>query len=332
MPTEQQHLQPQSLSSPPLPRTIRGGQHVSGDVWRSAFKETKADRLAKFLGWFSVGLGITEVVFPKTLAKAIGAPKRPMLTRLMGLREITAGVGILNTPQPAAWVKARVWGDAIDLAMLMRSYGSDDSGALRLTGATAMVAGVAALDVICAKELSQGPAAVMESASTPGAVYAEASFAINKSPEECYRFWRNPENLPRFMKYLESVRVTGERTSHWSVKLGNRTAQWNSEITSDTPNEEIAWQSTPGSTIETSGSVRFEPRLSGPGAIVRVAMQYTPPGGQLMSLINPLMETVSEHQLREDLRHLKNLMESGEIATTTGQSSGRKSEQQGERQ
>jgi uncharacterized membrane protein len=78
--------------------------------------------------------------------------------------------------------------------------------------------------------------------------------------------------------------------------------------------------------------VRFEPRLSGPGAIVRVAMQYTPPGGQLMSLINPLMETVSEHQLREDLRHLKNLMESGEIATTTGQSSGRKSEQQGERQ
>jgi uncharacterized membrane protein len=329
MPTEEQ-LNSQSTGLQLTPRTIRGGQHVSGDIWRSAFKETNADRLAKFLGWFSIGLGITEVMFPRSVAKAIGAPKHPMLTRLMGFREIAAGVGILNTPQRAAWVKARIGGDAIDLALLMRSYGAEDSGPMRLTGATAMVAGVTALDIVCAQQLSKGPAAAMESAAKPGTVRAEASFAINKSPEECYRFWRNPENLPQFMKYLESVRVTGDRTSRWNLKLGGRTAEWDSQIISDTPNEEIAWQSMPGSTIETSGSVHFEPRLSGPGSIVRVAMQYTPPAGQLLALINPLMETVSEYQLREDLRHLKNLMETGEIPTTAGQPSARKN--QGERQ
>ena len=326
MPTEQQ-LQSQSTSLQLAPRNLRGGQHVSGDVWRSAFKETSAARLTKFLGWFSIGLGVTELMFPVSLAKAIGTPKHSLLTRLMGLREIAAGVGILTTPTPRYWVKARIAGDAIDLGLLLRSYGAEESGPVRLTGATAMVAGVTALDVLCANELSKGPGAAMESTVKPGTVRAEASLAINKPPEECYRFWRDPENLPQFMKYIESVRTTGDRTSHWTLKLAGRSVEWDSEITSDTPNEELSWRSLPGAPVETSGSVRFEPRLSGPGSIVRVASQFTPPGGQFLALANPILETISEHQLREDLRHLKSLLEAGEIPTTKGQTSGRKGDQ-----
>jgi len=214
----QEELQSQSSAiAPSAPRSIRGGQHVSGDVWRSAFKETKADRLAKFLGWFSIGLGMTELLFPNDLAKAIGTPRRPTLTRMMGLREIAAGVGILCTPVPKSWMKARVAGDAVDLALLFRSYGARRSRPARITGATAMVAGVTALDIYCANQLSTEPAAVMQSGSKSGAVRTEASISINKSPEECYGFWRHLENLPQFMQHLETVKCEGDR-SHWWPK------------------------------------------------------------------------------------------------------------------
>ena len=116
---------------------------------------------------------------------------------------------------------------------------------------------------------------MMQNGTQTGAVRAEASLAINKSPEECYRFWRKLENLPQFMKYLDAVQVTGEKTSHWTLRISpTRVAEWDAEITADTPNEEIAWRSLPGATLATSGSVRFDPRLSGPGVIVRVATEY----------------------------------------------------------
>jgi uncharacterized membrane protein len=298
---------------------------VSGDIWGSAFKETRADRLATFLGWFSAGIGMTALLFPKTLAKAIGAPRHSVLTRAMGLRELVVGAGILSTRRPAGWIKARLASDALDLAVLMRTYGTRGSGPIRLTGATAMAAGITTLDLICANELSKGPAAVMESAAKPGVIRAEASMAINKGPEECYRFWRQLENLPKFMKYLESVETTSERASLWRVKLGaKRMAEWECVITRDTPYEEISWQSVGRAALDTNGMVRFEPRLSGPGAIVRVTMQYTPPTARFLVLADPVLEIVSEHQLKEDLRRLKSLMETGEIPTIEGQPSGRR--------
>src|SRR5216117_2006610 len=51
----------------------------------------------------------------------------------------------------------------------------------------------------------------------PG-VWVRKSITVRRSPDEVYRFWRNFENLPRFMKHLESVRVTGSRRSHWKAK------------------------------------------------------------------------------------------------------------------
>jgi hypothetical protein len=107
--------------------------------------------LATGLGWFSIGLGLAEMLAPRDVAKTSGmASRRARLLPLMGAREFAAGVGILASEDPTGWLWARVAGDAIDLAMLGSEFSSDDSDAERVTAATAAVVGVTILDVIAA--------------------------------------------------------------------------------------------------------------------------------------------------------------------------------------
>src|SRR4051794_17786283 len=79
------------------------------------------DSLAQFLGWFSIGLGSAQLAAPRLLCKIVGAGDEglaPRVMRLMGLRELTHGTGILVRPRPTAWVRSRVAGDALDLSLL----------------------------------------------------------------------------------------------------------------------------------------------------------------------------------------------------------------------
>ncbi len=155
-------------------------------------------------------------------------------------------------------------------------------------------------------------------------VKVRRSVILNKSPEEIYRFWRNFENLPRFMNHLESVHKIDENRSRWRVKgPAGMNIEWDAEIISERPNEMIGWRSLPGATVDNAGSVRFEPAPGGRGTVVRVQLQYNPPGGRLGSAIARLFGEEPDQQLQEDLRRLKQLMEAGEIPTTEGQPSGR---------
>jgi hypothetical protein len=114
-----------------------------------------ATKLARALGWFSLGLGLTEAVFPKALGRAIGMRRHPRLLRLYGLREITAGIGVLASGRPGPWMWARVAGDALDLTALGSGLGPSNARRERTALATAAVAGVTALDIFCALKLSQ---------------------------------------------------------------------------------------------------------------------------------------------------------------------------------
>src|SRR6266508_6908345 len=106
-------------------------------------------------------------------------------------------------------------------------------------------------------------------------LHVEHSVTIDRPAEELYRFWRDFENLPRFMKHLESVRATGDRSSHWAAKApAGRTVEWDAEITDDRPNELIAWRSLEGSDVDSVGTVRLERAPGGRGTIVRVEMRY----------------------------------------------------------
>ncbi|HEX8474725.1 MAG TPA: SRPBCC family protein [Pyrinomonadaceae bacterium] len=155
-------------------------------------------------------------------------------------------------------------------------------------------------------------------------VKVEKSVTINRSPEELYRFWRNFENLPRFMHHLESVHVTGEKTSHWVAKApAGGSVQWNAEIYNEKENELIAWRSLEGSDVDNAGSVHFQPATGGRGTHVKVSVKYDPPGGVVGATIAKLFGEEPSQQIQEDLRRFKQLMETGETPTTEGQTSGR---------
>jgi len=156
--------------------------------------------------------------------------------------------------------------------------------------------------------------------------HAESSFAINCSPEQAYQFWRNFENLPRFMRNLESVRVTDDRHSEWNAmgRFGMR-IHWSAEIVDEKENEWIVWRSLPGSDMDCRGSVHFRPAAAGRGTIVTAAMQYSPPAGAVGKALATMVGKDPEFMLREDLRRFKALMEAGEVPNIEGQTHGPRS-------
>ena len=112
-------------------------------------------KVATGLGWFSIGLGVAELLAPQPLDKALGLENRTGLIRFYGLREMAAGVGILSQMRPTAgWLWARVGGDALDLATLGAAYGQNPTKRTAIGVAIGSVVAVTILDVICAQRLS----------------------------------------------------------------------------------------------------------------------------------------------------------------------------------
>lgn len=151
----------------------------------------------------------------------------------------------------------------------------------------------------------------------------ETAMTIQRSPEELFRAWRDLENLPVFLEHLHSVRDTGVGKSHWIAHGPVGNVEWDAEIISERPNELLAWQSLPGSTLDTAGSVRFDELFpKDRGTVVRILLQYDPPGGGIVESVARLFGSGFEHSVREDLRRFKQIMEAGEVPTTAGQPSG----------
>jgi len=115
---------------------------------------------------------------------------------------------------------------------------------------------------------------------------ARVSFAINCEPETAYRMWRGLEDLPIFMRHLESVRGRGDGRSEWTAigPMGKR-LRWNAEITEDRYNEFLAWRSTQDSDFQNWGSVEFRRAPGNRGTIVTAEMEYAPPGGALGNFV-----------------------------------------------
>jgi uncharacterized membrane protein len=152
----------------------------------------------------------------------------------------------------------------------------------------------------------------------------EKSVTINQSPEELYRFWRNFENLPRFMDHLESVTVLDQQLSHWVVKApAGMNVEWDAQIINEKENEMIAWRSLEGATIPNAGSVHFKAAPEGRGTILKVEINYDAPGGALTAAIARLFGEEPGQQVQEDLRRLKQILETGEATVAEAQPSAR---------
>jgi uncharacterized membrane protein len=194
--------------------------------------------------------------------------------------------------------------------------------ALALTGGALVVRGVSGY---CPVNQAIGRDATPPKAT---GLQITRSVTINRPRPEVYSFWRQLENLPRFMKHLKEVRQLDPKRSHWEARLPGDvgTLDWEAEITAEEPNTRLAWQSLPGSEIENAGEVRFQDAPGDRGTELHAVISYRPPAGALGKAAASLFNEVFEQLVKEDLRRVKRLLETGELPTIEGQPAGRTQE------
>jgi uncharacterized membrane protein len=159
------------------------------------------------------------------------------------------------------------------------------------------------------------------------------SVTINKPREEVYQFWRKLENLPQFMRHLESVTQQDNLRSHWVARLDSENklakalpkVEWDAEIVEEEENSRLVWRSVPGATVDNSGEVRFVDAPGGRGTEVHATILYRAPEGIVGEAVMKLLNPAFKQMVKEDIRRFKRLMETGEIPTNEGPS-GRKPE------
>jgi hypothetical protein len=145
---------------------------------RPRASQDSADALARGLGWFSIALGLAEVLAPRRLTRSLGMRGHENLVRAYGFREIVTGVGILASRDPKPWIWGRVGGDALDVATLAGALESGNPKRENVGLAMGAVAGVAALDLYCAQALSAA-----EEARRPTVDYSNRS-GLPRTPDQ----------------------------------------------------------------------------------------------------------------------------------------------------
>ena len=302
-------------------RRQNGGGHQ-----QTRSQDGNAEQLARLLGWFSIGLGIAEIVAPRQLSEMIGVEYKPGVFRLLGLREIGHGIGILSQEQPAGAVWSRVAGDMLDLALLGSQLDSDNPQREKTLAATMSVLGVTAVDLYTAKSLSRrsngggssrangGRGSSRDMVRSSRGIKVKSAVTIGRPIGEVYGFWRNFENLPRFMSHLQSVEVLDGQRSHWTaVGPANMRVEWDAETVEDRPEDLISWRSLPGGQVDTAGYVRFRQAPGNRGTEVLVEMRYDPPGGVVGASIAKLFGESGQEVVSRDLQAFKNVLETGEV-------------------
>ncbi len=146
------------------------------------------------------------------------------------------------------------------------------------------------------------------------------SITVNKPRNEVYAFWRRLEQLPLFMKHLESVEQTTGTNSRWKAHIPGAPGAitWNAEIVKDEPGAELSWNSLPGSMIENAGKIEFKDGIADTTEIDAV-LSYRAPlgiaGEGIARALNPLFEDM----VRQDLLNFKYYIEANEILAEENQ-------------
>lgn len=160
-------------------------------------------------------------------------------------------------------------------------------------------------------------AALQTLPETRGDTLIGRTVTINRPRAELYAYWRDFARLPTFMHNVERVDVLSPTRSHWVVKApGGRTVEWDALVTEEKEGELIAWASTEDADVPNSGRIEF--RDAGDrGTIVTATIVYDPPAGVVGRLIAKMFQREPAIQARRDLRRFKQLMETGEVATSS---------------
>jgi uncharacterized membrane protein len=226
------------------------------------------DSLAQFLGWFSIGLGTAQVAAPRTLCKLVGASGdglAPRLMRLMGVREISHGTGILIRPRPTMWLWSRVAGDVVDLSLLAL-VGVKNRRA-RTVVAIADVLAVTVSDVYEARFLSR------KSGPVRSGMVIRKSVTVNRPRDEVEQAWQDAVDIRRKVE-------------------------------------------------DAGGSTRFAAAPGDRGTELIVELEYDPPAGDLGAAAHKLTGRDLPTQLSDDLRRLKQQIETGQVVRSEGSPDG----------
>jgi uncharacterized membrane protein len=149
-------------------------------------------------------------------------------------------------------------------------------------------------------------------------IIVQDAITIYRPVDEVYAYWRNLENLPRFMDHLEDVRIIDRLRSHWVARgpLGVL-VEWDADIINDIPPTLLSWKSVGRSDIATAGSVRF--KAEGPNeTLVQVKLQYDPPAGKVGQKVASLLGEDPQLRIAQNLLQFKLLLEDGLTGTATG--------------
>ncbi len=147
-------------------------------------------------------------------------------------------------------------------------------------------------------------------------VKVRVGITISRPRQEVYAFWRQLENLPRFMNHLTKVEQLEDGRSHWEAKGPlDQTVGWDAEIINEIPGELLAWKSVPGSDVDNAGSVHFNDSKEVEGTEVVVKLQYHPPAGAVGAWVARVFDSDPKQAVADDLERLKVLLESGAAVT-----------------
>jgi uncharacterized membrane protein len=281
--------------------------------------QDQAQRRGRGLGWMSLGLGVAQLAAPDTVRRISGVDDSPTsrtVVPLVGARELVHAAGLLTSRRKNVWAWTRVAGDAMDLTSLAVAIAHRGGRRRRrLLAVTGAIAGITALDLLTAVQATPKK----KKARKGGSMELTATTTIRKPPPEVYAFWRDLENLPTFMAHLEQVRATGDRTSHWSASAPfGSDVEWDAEIIDETPGEKIAWRSTGDADVPNAGTVRFVPAPDGVSTEVHVVLVYDIPGGAVGKAVAKYFGEEPHQQLDDDLRRLKQVLETGEVVRSDG--------------
>ena len=152
-----------------------------------------------------------------------------------------------------------------------------------------------------------------------GKLWIRTSALIQRTAEELYAMWRDIESAPQWQEKIEQVTRTGPATSHWIMRSGDKTIEWDSEVLNDEPGRRIAWRSIGGDS-DNAGEVTFENAPGNRGTIVTVLQEFRM--GKLVSAWETLVGRNPKQAVVENLRHFKAFAETGEIPRTQGQPHG----------
>lgn len=152
---------------------------------------------------------------------------------------------------------------------------------------------------------------------TSGPVAVQRSLTIERPRSKVYEFVSDFTRFPRFMSHVEDVTARPDGTWHWQIRgPAGMILEWDSELTADITNERLAWRSLPGADVPNEGELRFEDTPGGPGTSLHLELVYDPPGGAIGRAVAWLMGEEPDLQARDDLRRLKQLLETGEDAAS----------------